>query len=385
MRLMKKVLVLLTSTDNVRTEVMSGVREFAQGTDWELVNVAFDGSPIPVRDLVKFWSPAGCIVEATGDGVTSETIPKRAFGGIPVVYIGGDTPVTPVGATCVIHDATAAGSAAAKELIAIGLENFAFVGVYGRDWSRRRAETFAAALRMNGKPFSGIDVHIGGKDNKRLRTWLDSLPKPCGLFAASDAIAATVLSVCRTSGFAVPDDITIVGVDDNVELCESTSPTLSSIHPDFRQGGRLAARLLARKLIGNGKVPPTTVFAISGIVRRGSTRRTKRKDDCVAAALERIWKPDGVHFSPKEITDGFPCSRRNAEIRFRRATGHSIHDEIMAARIEEAKRLLEKTDLPISSVATECGYASIAHFRDAFRKATSHNPFAWRKQNVRNA
>ena len=113
---MKNVLVLQTSTDNVRTEVMSGVREFAQGTDWELVNVAFDGSPIPVRDLVKFWSPAGCIVEATGDGVTSETIPKRAFGDIPVVYIGGDTPVTPAGATCVIHDASAAGSVAAKEL-----------------------------------------------------------------------------------------------------------------------------------------------------------------------------------------------------------------------------------------------------------------------------
>ena len=382
---MKKILVLLTSTDNVRTEVMSGVREFAQDADWELVNVAFDGSPIPVRDLVKFWSPAGCIVEATGDGITSETIPKRALGDIPVVYIGGDTPATPAGATCVIHDATAAGAVAAKELIALGLENFAFAGVCGRDWSRRRKEAFATTLRMNGKELSETDVHLGGKDNKRLRSWLDSLPKPCGLFAANDAIAATVLTLCRTSGMAVPDDIAIVGVDDNAELCESTSPTLSSIRPDFRQGGRLAARLLARKLIGKGKVPQTTVFAVSGIVRRGSTRRTKRRDKCVADALERIWKPGGVHLSPKEITDGFPCSRRNAEIRFRKATGHSIHDEIMAVRINEAKRLLADTALPISSVAGQCGYASIAHFRDAFRNTTSLNPLAWRKQNDRNA
>ena len=382
---MKKVLVLLTSTDNIRTEVMSGVREFAQGTDWELVNVAFDGSPIPVRDLVKFWSPAGCIVEATGDGVTSETIPKRAFGDIPVVYIGGDTPVTPAGATCVIHDASAAGSVAAKELIALRLENFAFVGIGGRDWSRRRKEAFAAALRMNGKTLSRTDVLQGGKDNKRLRTWLDGLPKPCGLFVASDAIAATVLSVSRTSGIAVPDDIAIVGVDDNAELCESTSPTLTSIHPDFRQGGRLAARLLARKLIGKGKVQQTTVFAVSGIVRRGSTRRTKRRDECVASALERIWKPDGVRLSPRDIVADFPCSRRNAEIRFRRATGHSILEELTNARVDAAKRILSETSLPISSVAEQCGYVSIAHFRDAFRNATGANPLAWRKQNLRNA
>ena len=374
----KKILVLQTSTDNVRTEVMAGLRDFAQGTDWELVQVAFDGTPLPVRDLIGFWSPAGCVVEATGDGVTVETIPKRAFGGVPVVYIGGDTPVTPAGATCVIHDAAAAGAAAARELIALGLENFAFVGMGGRDWSRRRAEAFAAALRMNGKALSETDVQPGGWGDKRLLAWLESLPKPCGLFAASDVIAANVLSVCRMIGIAVPDDVAIIGVDDNVALCESTRPTLTSIHPDFRKGGRLAARLLARKLIGRGRVPQSTVFSISGIVRRGSTRRMKCKDECVAEVLERIWRPGGVRLLPKDVVAGFPCSRRNAEIRFRRATGRSIHDEIMAARLDLAKRLLAETSLPVSTVAAECGYASNGHFRDAFRAATGLNPLAWR-------
>ena len=382
---MKKILVLLTSTDIVRTEVMVGVREFAQGTDWELVNVAFDGSPIQVRDLVKFWAPAGCIVEATGDGVTEETIPKRSFGDVPVVYIGGDTPVTPTGATCVIHDAAAAGETAAKELISLGFENFAFVGIGDRSWSARRAEAFAAALRINGKALSKTDVQPGGRDNRRLSKWLEGLPKPCGLFAASDAIASTVVSVCRMNDISVPDDIAIIGIDDNAEICESTNPTLSSIHPDFRQCGWLAARLLARKLIGRGEVPQTTVFAISGITRRGSTRRMRRTDTCVSEALERIWGHGGTHLSPKDITNGFPCSRRNAEIRFRRATGRTIHEEIMAMRIDVAKRLLSKTALSVSSVAEQCGYVSTAHFRDAFRDATSLNPLAWRKLNLRNA
>lgn len=376
---MKTVLVLSTSTDIVRTEVLAGVREFAQGTDWELNHVDFDGSPFPVKNLIKFWSPIGCIVDATGDGASEKTVPKNSFGNVPVVYIGGDSHITPSNATCVVHDAVAAGEAAGRELMALGLENFAFVGTSGRNWSRRRADAFASILRMNGKPLSAMDVNPGGKDNERLQAWLGYLPKPCGLFAASDSLAATILSVCRRNGITVPNDVAVIGVDDNRELCESTSPTLSSIRPDFRQGGRLAARLLARKLRGRGNVPQTTVFAISGIVRRGSTRRFMRKDAWVASALERIWKPDGVRLSPKDVVADFPCSRRNAEIRFRRATGHSILEELTNARVDVAKRLLSETSLPISSIAEQCGYISIAHFRDAFRNSTGANPLAWRK------
>ena len=127
------------------------------------------------------------------------------------------------------------------------------------------------------------------------------------------------------------------------------------------------------------------MFAISGIARRGSTRRFKSKDAWVASALERIWKPDGARLSPRDVVSDFPRSRRNAEIRFRRAIGHSILDELTNARVDAAKRLLSKTSLPISSVAEQCGYVSIAHFRDAFRNATGSNPLAWRKQNLKNA
>lgn len=382
---MKKILVFSTSTDNVRNEVMAGIAEFARGTDWELVRIVSDGSPLPVRELIGFWSPAGCIVEATGDGITKKTIPKRAFGRIPVVYIGGDADVVPQGATCVIHDASAAGRIAARELISLGLDEFAFVGTFGKNWSRRREESFADALRMNGKRLSKIDVRPGGRDNIRLKSWLERLTKPCGLFASDDTTAAMVISLCRLHGIAVPDDVSIIGVDDNTAFCESIRPTLSSIHPDFRQGGRLAGRLLARKLSGQRKVQESTVFAISGIVRRGSTRRTKRRDDCVTEALELIWSADGMHVTPKNVVDTFPCSRRNAEIRFRRATGRSVHEEIMAMRIDTAKRLLAETMLPVSSVAAQCGYSSIAHFRDAFRAATGSNPLAWRKGKIRNA
>ena len=109
---MKTVLVFSTSTGNANTEMMDGVRKFAQGTDWNIQSVKFDGSPFPIRELLKFWSPIGCIVEASGNGLKKDSIPYRAFGKMPVVYIGGDSLVVPPNATCVVHDAHATGEAA---------------------------------------------------------------------------------------------------------------------------------------------------------------------------------------------------------------------------------------------------------------------------------
>ena len=146
------------------------------------------------------------------------------------------------------------------------------------------------------------------------------------------------------------------------------------------QGGRFAARLLARILRGKRAVQREAVFGVSGIVRRGSTRFFHRRDAEVAAALERIWSPEGATLSPKDVLTGFSCSRRNAEIRFRATTGKSILEEIVAARMELAKSLLSKTILPLPDIAAQCGYRFPANFRNAFRNATGLNPLAWRKQ-----
>ena len=379
---MKVVLVFSTSADNVRTEVVSGVRDFAQGTDWNIQTVKFDGAPFPIRSLIRFWSPIGCIVEASGNGLTKSTIPRREFGDLPVVYIGGDSLVVPPGSTCVLHDAAATGEAAARELLSLGFENLAFIGAKDRNWSQRRGKAFGESLRINGRRPESFELSSSGKDIDALKSWLSALPKPCGVFAASDAIAETTLAVCRKEAIPVPEDIAVIGVDDNEEICENTVPTLTSIHPDFRQGGRFAARLLARKLLGRSKTMAETVFAISGITRRGSTRRFKHRDSCVASALERIWKPGGERLTAKEIAAGFPCSRRNAEIRFRQATGHSILEELTKARMQIAQKLLKDTKFSVSAVAEHSGYSSLAHFRNAFRRATGLNPLAWRKANA---
>ena len=376
---MDTILVFSTSTGRANADMLAGVREFAKDADWNVQSFVYDGEPFPVRKLLDFWTPAGCIVEGCGNGVSAGIINHRAFRNTPVVYMGGEPAITPRGAVCVVHDAAAVANAAARELMSIGMENFAFIGAKGKGWSDRRKSAFEETLKLNGRESAAMDVHptsagVYGRDAERLRRWFAGLPKPCGVMAADDEIAAAAISICRLSGMDVPNDIAIVGVDDNESLCENTVPTLSSVRPDFRQGGRFAARLLARMMRGGRSARRETVFGVSGIAKRGSTRVFRRRDSAVSAALERIWAADGVSLSPKDVLAGFPCSRRNAEIRFRRATGKSVLEEIVAARIDRAKSLLSGTILPVPEIAAQCGYRHSANFRNAFRSATGLNP-----------
>ena len=387
---MDTILVFSTSIGRAHADMLAGVREFAKDADWNVQSFVYDGEPFPVRKLLDFWMPSGCIVEGCGNGVSAGIIDHKAFRHTPVVYMGSEPTMTPKDAACVVHDAESVANAAARELISIGMESFAFIGAKGKGWSDRRKVAFAEAMKLNGHPVAATDVHptsagVYGKDAARLRKWLLELPKPCGVMAADDEIAATAVSICRLSGIDIPNDIAVIGVDDNESLCENTVPTLSSVRPDFQQGGRFAARLLARMMRGGRSAHRETVFSVSGITRRGSTRVFKRRDAEVSAALERIWAPDGVSLSPKYVLAGFSCSRRNAEIRFRQATGKSVLEEIVAARMARAKTLLAGTTLSIPEIAAQCGYRYPANFRSTFITATGLNPLAWRKNNVKNA
>lgn len=387
---MDTILIFSTSIGRANADMLAGVRKFAKDAKWNVQSFVYDGEPFPLRKLLDFWTPAGCIVEGCGNGVLAGIIDQKAFRRTPVVYIGSEPTMTPKDAACVVHDAESVANAAARELMSIGMESFAFIGAKGKGWSNRRKVAFAEAMKLNGHPVAATDVHptsagVYGKDAARLRKWLLELPKPCGVMAADDEIAATAVSICRLSGIDIPNDIAVIGVDDNESLCENTVPTLSSVRPDFQQGGRFAARLLARMMRGGRSAHRETVFGVSGITRRGSTRVFKRRDAEVSAALERIWAPDGVSLSPKYVLAGFSCSRRNAEIRFRQATGKSVLEEIVAARMARAKTLLAGTTLSIPEIAAQCGYRYPANFRSAFITATGLNPLAWRKNNVKNA
>ena len=217
----------------------------------------------------------------------------------------------------------------------------------------------------------------------RLADFLRSLPRPAGVLAANDEMAAHVLSAAEFAGITVPDDLAVVGIDDDELICENTHPTLSSVAPDFERSGRLAVDLLAQCIADRGKSPATMVYGASPLMRRRSTRIDAARDPRIVRALELIRRDSCSGATVKDVIAAMGMKPRSAEARFKEVCGHSIKDEIMAVKLARAKRLLSDTDLPISIVCERCGYTDERSLRYLFSKATGLSPADWRARAVR--
>ena len=137
----------------------------------------------------------------------------------------------------------------------------------------------------------------------------------------------------HSAGLAIPDDVAIVGVDDNTEICEESSPTLSSIRLDHLESGRLSAQLLDRLMSMRTRKPMDVTYPCAEIVTRESTRRFTHSEKLISEVVERIRKESCLGLSAAEIIKSIPCSRRIIEIRFRKATGRSFLEEIRNTRL----------------------------------------------------
>ena len=313
-------------------------------------------------------------------------IPPDLFAGLPTVYLDRNPRTMPADTSCVSHDSVATGQLAAKELLVAGHPNFAFVPYpQPRFWSDDRERGFRDALALNGLTCETFDG--GGRGTlqsvawqKSLRRWIEQLPKPCGIFAANDAVAAEVLIAAAQTGFDVPREIAVCGVDNFAPICEHTLPPLTSIQPDFMLAGELAARTLGK--IVRDKNRQRTVrltFGPAGIVRRASTRTASRYDPQVTAALELIRQRACDGISSADVVVLFKCSRRMAEIRFHKIVGHSILDEIQSVRLEKAKEMLSHSTHTISAIANFCGFNAANALWKFFRQETGLSPSEWRR------
>ena len=244
---MDTILYFQSPTKTSAPDKIAGVRRHAAVADWHVQ--AVDGIPTSnaLEGLVSFWHPLGIILDCGGG---YQEIPTDLFAGLPTVYLDRNPRTMPADTSCVSHDSVATGQLAAKELLVTGHPNFAFVPYpQPRFWSDDRERGFRDALALNGLTCETFDG--GGRGTlqsvawqKSLRRWIEQLPKPCGIFAANDAVAAEVLIAAAQTGFDVPREIAVCGVDNFAPICEHTVPTLTSVQPDFLMAGELAARTL---------------------------------------------------------------------------------------------------------------------------------------------
>ena len=339
---------------------LEGVYACGRDCGWN-VQVAEPGtSERKAAELAEFWTPDGIIVEC---GSEQNNFDPAIFGKTPVVFLDRNPKTLDAPAFCVTHDSVATAKVSARELLALKLTAYAYVPwPEQRFWSDERESGFAAALQLNGHGYARFSGRAKSSNiralQKELAAWLADLPKPVGIFAANDFMSAQVAAAANRTGLKIPEDIALVGVDNDELLCENTKPTLSSVMPDFRAAGEKAAALLARIMANPKCRPMSETFGPLRLVRRSSSNRSKRIDREVLSALDLIRREACNGLKAKDVFACFPCSRRMAEIRFRSATGTSPLEAIQEIRHAKAEELLADPTRDRNAIANLCGYSS---------------------------
>lgn len=388
---MKTILYFQSSLNASNNSVLDGVSRYARSANWKVrvtpyADAAYlrgdhdDGRGAPdVKGLLEFWNPDGVIAEC---GAAQTLLKPRDFRAVPVVFVDR---IQLEDEVSISSDARSIAELAARELLSLGFKTYAYVPFKEPlSWSVERGREFARLVKMNGLNFHQFGKRPSGNDAKTYRTWLLSwlrnAPKPMGVFAANDYMASLVLSCAERGKIDVPNELAVIGVDNDLGICERSNPTLTSILLDHERAGYLAAQLLNEKMASPRRKVKGTTFGPVCIYHRQSTFAYSRKDDRVSVALKLIRRNACDGLKAKDVIAEMGCSRRLAELRFREMTGHSILDEILSVRIERAKYLLENSEKPIAEIAKSCGYGSADALRRVFVAETGKNPLAWRKR-----
>ncbi|MBQ7666708.1 MAG: substrate-binding domain-containing protein [Kiritimatiellae bacterium] len=327
-------------------------------------------------------------------GVSRADAPEIAALGVPVVFVepwdemlAPDFPIR--GAPYVRRDSRAIGAMAARYYLERGYESFAFVGEPRRyPWSEARRRGFEETLAAAGlgcaayDRFTARDRTDWPGERNRLVAFLRGLPRPTAVFAPMDARARLVLEACAVAGLRVPEEIAVLGVDNDPLLCESTAPTLSSIHTGGFRRGWIAAEMLDALLHGREPRERAVSLPPLSVVTRSSTGYAAMTDPSISRAVSYIRRhARGGGIGVGDIVRAAGCSRRYLELRFRSRLGRSIRDELLGERLEWVKTLLSSTNLPIGEVTRRAGFARESHLGLLFRKATGATMRQWRREN----
>lgn len=324
-----------------------------------------------------------------GDGIIArvETAPiARALASMAVPLIDVSAARHLSGVPFVETDDHAIALVAAEHLRDRGFDHWAFCGDARFRWSLNRQEAFARIAASWGLPcsiFPGLRSRGGvpqwQQQRRELGRWLTSLPKPVGVLAAYDISGRQVLDACRELEIAVPDDVAVVGVDNDELLCDFAAPSLTSVEPAAVQTGYEAARLLHLLMRGEA-VPPAVLVPPLGIVTRGSTDVLAISDPDVKSAVRFIREHALQDIHVEDVMRQAVVSRRILENRFKKLLGRTPHEEIERVRINFVKELLRNTELSLQQIAARCGYKHVEYMCVAFKRATTLSPGRYRSQ-----
>jgi len=338
-----------------------------RGMSLQVVYTPFERRISSIKALVDLWHPVGAVV-------TTSDFDVRGLE-VPVVFAAVEHKG---GRQCVVdNDSSAMGCLAADELARLGDREYGYVAhPWDLNWVRQRSQAFRKSLagRAPVHAFRPRSLRMDDRDMvAEFGKFISKLTKPCGIFAANDEIAALTISVACKLGFSVPEDVAVVGVDDNPAYVECGLASITSVVPDWEGIGWASGECLLRRLDGDDTKAVQRLVAPKGIVRRASTRRLMRIGNTLARkAMAYIRDNACSGITSADVIAHVGCSRSLANLRFREATGKSILEAIHDERFAKAQDLVSTGQTDVSQVAALCGYRSTAFFRKEYKERTGH-------------
>ena len=276
------------------------------------------------------------------------------------------------------------GEMAANFFLSRGFSNFAYYGFKDMIWSRERADGFKSQIEKAG--FQVSVLNINAKKNEDwsfdatiVSDWLLSLPKPVALFACDDYFASQITEICKIYNIAVPDEISVLGVDNDDLICNISNPPLSSIVLDVEKGGYEAAHILHQLMNKEIEEANDIVIPPLWIESRKSTEKYVVSDKYILQTIDYIKKNYSHPISVFDILQLVPISRRIFEKRFKKEMGISIYQFILKYKMEQFSQSILKTDRSLFELAMECGFEEYKNVTRIFQKYKGTTPVKYRK------
>ena len=303
--------------------------------------------------------------------------------GIPFVGIGmAESELTARANKCgfVLNDNEGIGRAAAEHFLSLGdFRTYAFIpDTRRRNWSLLRGESFISTLKSASR--SCTLYPSAEQDMSTLSEFLAKLPKPAAVFAAWDGRGADVIHAAHKANLQVPEDISVLGVDDDDLICEHTIPTLTSIKTDAEGMGENAARMLDFLISGKGRIPSRTIRCpILGITERGSTHPPSPATNLIKRAITFIESEAINGITPDDVARHLKISRRLLDLRFRQYESRSVAESITDRKLKNVKQLLTNSRIQIKDIFRRSGFGNIAYATKLFKQTFGMTPEKWRK------
>ena len=362
---MKRIILLLETSRAFGRQLIIGIARYSRlNGPW-----SFYKEPTDLKSSIPHltnWKPDGIIMR---DSLISKELLKL---NIPTILAIHDSKY-PKDVPVIKTESFSIAKMASDHLLEKGFKNFAFCGFDNFDWSNERKKYFTRFISEAGykadvyEASNTVKKRNWENEQKHVSKWIKSLPKPVGIFACNDDRGQHILEVCKMNNLKVPEEVAVIGVDNDPIVCDIGDPPLTSIDLSVEAAGYEAAKLMDAMISNRKTTGDNILVSPSHIVQRQSSDILAINDGKVAMAINYIRENAKNKILVQDVVGTVGLSRRTLERRFKKNVHRSIYGEIQRVRIELISKLLIETDLPIYQIASLFNFTDIEHISRYFK------------------